>query len=73
MLYRFRALSAIRGASPLFLGLVLLGLAMSCGGFLAWTYQQVSEESCLAFQWLSSLGFSLVFAPLFSKTYRMSV
>jgi len=70
-LFQYRHLPAIRGASPVFLGVVIGGLVLSSIGWLAWTSSDVSTATCLVFQWFSSLGFSLVFAPLFAKTWRI--
>ena len=69
-LYKYRQHPSIRGASPIFLAQVAVGLALLGGSLVAWA-SPVTESSCLAFQWLVDLGFTLAFAPLFAKTWRI--
>jgi hypothetical protein len=69
-LYHYRHHTAIRGASPIFLAQVAVGLALLAGSLVAWA-SPVTETSCLTFQWLVDLGFTLAFAPLFAKTWRI--
>ena len=70
LLWRYRTRPAIRGASPIFLAQVAAGLALLAGSLLAWA-SPVTHASCLSFQWLVNLGFTLAFAPLFAKTWRI--
>lgn len=70
VLYMFKSHAAIRGASPIFLAQVVLGLALMAGSLVAWA-SPVTRSSCMAFQWLVNLGFTLSFSPLFAKTWRI--
>ena len=70
VLYRYKTHPAIRGASPIFLAQVVLGLALMAGSLIAWA-SPVTRSSCMAFQWLLNLGFTLSFSPLFAKTWRI--
>jgi len=70
LLWRYRMHPSIRGASPFFLAQVAIGAAMLVASLLPWA-SAVSNNSCMAFQWLVNLGFTLLFSPLFAKTWRI--
>lgn len=70
VLLHFRTHPAIRGSSPLFLIQVALGLLLLSASLPLWA-SSATQSGCLAFQWLSNLGFTLAFAPLFAKTWRI--
>ena len=60
----------IRSASPLFLLLSILGVALLFGSAFVLVVS-ASAVSCSAFSWLLNVGLQLCFAPLFAKTYRI--
>ena len=67
---RYHHHPVVRSASPLFLQLSLLGLAVLFGaGYLLVAH--VSTASCAAFSWLVNVGLMMTFAPLFAKTWRI--
>jgi hypothetical protein len=46
-------------------------VTMQQGSLIPWVAAPISEASCLEFLWLGNLGFSLIFIPLFAKTWRI--
>ena len=65
-----RASPVIRAASPWFCAIVVLGctlLLLSNYGLLS----LASDASCAAHVWLLTFGYTLTFATLFSKTFRI--
>ena len=66
----FRRHSVIRAASPVFLSLTLLGLAVMFVSSLLLSLPP-STASCAGLSWSFHLGFQLAFAPLLAKTYRI--
>ena len=59
-----------RSSSPLFMLVSFLGLLHLCGAIISLTVPQ-TNAACSAFTWCIQLGFTLVFAPLFAKAYRI--
>jgi hypothetical protein len=62
--------TVVRASTPLFCMLILAG----CQVLLASNYfttTQSTDARCAAQWWLLTIGFSLTFAPLFIKTYRI--
>jgi hypothetical protein len=68
---KFRNQVVIRSSTAPFLLLILLGLGMLIASVLAWSTTVPSDASCASFSWLSNLGFTLLFVPLFLKTWRV--
>ena len=66
----FHRHSVIRAASPVFLCLTLLGLAVMYVSSLMLSLPP-STSSCAGLSWCFHLGFQLAFAPLLAKTYRV--
>jgi hypothetical protein len=61
---------AIRAATPLFCLLILVGcLSLLVSNFGVLT--QSTDSLCAMQYWLLTIGFSLTFAPLFIRTYRI--
>ena len=67
---RYRSHSMLRSNSPLFMVISLLGVMLLFAAILA-LVTTPSSSSCLAFSWLIQLGFTVTFAPLFAKAYRI--
>ncbi len=67
---RQRGTTVFRSASVPSMSLILCGLALLFAGSLA-LVSTPSTSSCAAVMWLGSLGFTLTFAPLFMKTWRI--
>ena len=66
----YRCHPVIRSSSPAFLSTSLFGVVVVlCGTFVL--VQPASSMACSALAWLWSFGFSLTFAPLFAKTWRI--
>ena len=66
----YRQHPVIRSSSPIFLSTSLAGVALLlCGTFAM--LQPATTATCSSLAWLWSLGFSLTFAPLFAKTWRI--
>ena len=66
----FHRHSVMRAASPVFLSLTLLGLAVMFVSSLMLSLPP-STGSCAGLSWCFHLGFQLAFAPLLAKTYRV--
>ena len=66
----FHRHSVMRAASPVFLCLTLLGLAVMFVSALMLSLPP-STVSCAGLSWCFHLGFQLAFAPLLAKTYRV--
>ena len=66
----FHRHSVMRAASPVFLCLTLLGLAVMFVSSLMLSLPP-STSSCAGLSWCFHLGFQLAFAPLLAKTYRV--
>ena len=66
----YRNHPVIRSSSPQFLSMSLLGVIVLLAGTIV-LVQPPSFYSCSALAWLWSFGFSLTFAPLFAKTWRI--
>lgn len=60
----------IRSSSLPFMILILLGLSLLALSSILWSLSP-SHDSCMGFQWIACLGFTLVFIPLFAKTWRI--
>ena len=67
---RYRSHASLRSASPLFMVISLLGIGLLFASILALVLTPTSQ-SCVAFSWLIQLGFTVTFAPLFAKAYRI--
>ena len=67
---RYRQHALLRSASPLFMVVSLLGVMLLFGAILALVLTPTAS-SCAAFSWLIQLGFTVTFAPLFAKAYRI--
>ena len=66
----YRSHPVIRSSSPHFVSTSLLGVCvLLCGTYVM--LQPASSATCSAMAWLWSFGFSLTFAPLFAKTWRI--
>ena len=70
-IWYFRRRTAIRSSSPVFLFVMVLGLAMLFLSGIFFSYANPTDESCGAAFWLLDLGFYLTFAPLFAKSWRI--
>lgn len=69
VLANYRA-PVIRAATPSFCAVIILGaIAMLCSNFFATLV--VDDVHCAASTWLLSIGFTLTFASLFIKTFRI--
>ena len=66
----YRNHPVIRSSSPVFLSTSLFGVAVLLVG-TALMVQEATFDKCSAMAWLWSIGFSLTFAPLFAKTWRI--
>ena len=66
----FRNHPVIRSSSPAFLSTSLFGVAVLLVG-TSLMVQPATFSTCSALGWLWSFGFSLTFAPLFAKTWRI--
>ena len=66
----YRNHPVIRSSSPIFLSTSLFGVVILLFG-TAGMVQPATLASCGAVAWLWSVGFSLTFAPLFAKTWRI--
>jgi hypothetical protein len=67
---RHRAHVVMRSSSVPFLLMTLLGVGMLLVAAGAWS-SPPHANSCAIFGWLSNIGFSLLFVPLFLKTWRV--
>ena len=68
--FLYRNHPVIRSSSPHFLSMSLLGVAVMLEGTSV-LVQPPSFATCSGMAWLWSFGFSLTFAPLFAKTWRI--
>ncbi|KJE89213.1 hypothetical protein CAOG_009332 [Capsaspora owczarzaki ATCC 30864] len=72
MVWGFRRVRIIQSASPVYLELILLGAVMS----MLWIFLDYSDDpsssQCTARVWMRHLGFGVMFAALFLKTYRIA-
>ena len=67
---RYSSHPVFRSSSPLFMLVWFLGLLHITGAIVTLGLTQ-TNASCIAFTWCTQLGFTLVFAPLFAKAYRI--
>lgn len=67
----FRDLAIIRMSSPTINMLASFGVIVVMGTVVLAGAGASSAEMCKAQYWLASIGFTLSYAPLFSKTYRV--
>ena len=70
LIVRHRGNIILRSASPPFMVLSLVGLLLLFGAIPALVLPPTSS-TCTAFSWLIQLGFTVTFAPLFAKAYRI--
>jgi hypothetical protein len=68
---RFRQKSVLRSSSVAFMVIMLMGLMIFTISAILLALDKATVASCGAFIWLSALGFSATFAPLFIKTWRI--
>lgn len=67
-----RRVRIILSASPTFLLLILIGAILSCVNVFLLYQETLSENNCVAAAWARHLGFGIIFAALFLKTYRIA-
>lgn len=74
-----RNATVVKVSQPLFLGLICLGtLVMGSSIFVLgvddqdWS-QRACDRACMATPWLFAIGFSVCFAALFSKIWRLNI
>jgi hypothetical protein len=70
MLWRYRLHPMIRSSSPFFMGFTAVGMMVLVISLPYWA-SPASDSNCRTFQWMANIGFSLTFAPLFAKTWRI--
>ena len=66
----YRNHPSMRSTSPSFVFTSLLGISLMFIATLFWV-SQATITNCNAFSWCLNLGFTLTFAPLFAKTWRI--
>ncbi len=70
LLFTSRESKIMKASTWSFCLLIVLGSIVMLSANYAWASFQ-TNSSCAAHVWLVSLGFHLIFAPLFMKTYRL--
>ena len=70
VLLRYARHKAFRSASPLFVAVSLLGILCIYVSIVL-LVQTPSSAMCSGFTWTTQLGFTLIFSPLFAKSYRI--
>lgn len=74
VVYYYRGHNLIKGSSPLFLVLFLVGIQMLCASVIPRALESETSQSphqCNADLWLSNLGYTLLVGALLVKTYRL--
>ena len=67
---RYASHPVFRSSSPSFMLISFTGLLVLCAAMLQLSLVQTNGV-CAAFTWCTQMGFTLIFAPLFSKAYRI--
>ncbi|AYV86402.1 MAG: hypothetical protein Solumvirus9_2 [Solumvirus sp.] len=67
----FRNTKLIRGSTPLFCCLILIGGIIFVSSVWMWPYQGATDTGCKAFNWLLHLGFTLMIQSMVIKTFRL--
>ena len=70
-IFYHRRNSAVRSTSPTFFCLSLVGVLTLMASMLIVTRPTPDSPLCSALNWTAQLGFTLLFAPLFLKAYRI--
>lgn len=70
VVYLYENTPVMRYSSPMFLGLILFGLAMVYGQVILWVGKP-TLATCNAKVWIGFLGFVLTMAALITKTFRV--
>lgn len=60
-----------RFMAPMFVTVLLVGAAVAYSALFTLVEQPPSDAACVAFPWLAGIGFVLLFACLFAKTFRI--
>lgn len=71
-IFFFRRDTVVLAASPVFLGLVLIGVIMCFTGAIVWV-SEPSEDICAARIWLPSIGFTLCMGAMIIKNVRLMI
>lgn len=69
-IYVYRSTPVMRYSSPLFLGLILLGLTLLYVHLIFW-YGYPTKVTCNLKAWIGFIGFSFMLSAQISKTYRV--
>lgn len=69
-LYVLRRDAVILASSPVFMGLIIVGVAMVFAAAIAWV-ESPNESACTARIWLPSLGFTLCMGAMIIKNVRL--
>mmetsp|Transcript_4839 Transcript_4839/g.9945 ORF Transcript_4839/g.9945 Transcript_4839/m.9945 type:complete len:996 (+) Transcript_4839:50-3037(+) len=76
---RYKKTRVVRASQPIFLHMICFGVAILASSIIPYTFdnRMVSFDgcniACNSVFWLLSLGFSVVFAALYTKTYRVAL
>lgn len=80
--WHFRKNSVVRASQPIFLEMIAAGVLIMClsifpmsvddGNFLQAGDTRLGTVACMSQVWLLSIGFTTIFAALFSKTWRIN-
>ncbi|KAL7534423.1 hypothetical protein ACHAXR_007962 [Thalassiosira sp. AJA248-18] len=68
----------VRASQPIFLNIITAGAALMALSIIPLTLdlgvtdQEGADAACISFPWLLTIGFSLTFSALFTKTYRIN-
>ncbi|KAK5575078.1 hypothetical protein RB653_010334 [Dictyostelium firmibasis] len=68
--YKYRASSSIRSASPIFLIFILFGALIVYGGIILWV-SSLNDRVCNGRLWMVTLGFSTLIGSLVVKNFRI--
>merc|ERR1711966_438221 len=68
--YHNRKAKVVRASQPIFLYIICVGTAFIGASIIPLTLGP-EDGPCQAFPWMLSIGFSLTFSALFTKTYRI--
>ncbi|KJE95971.1 hypothetical protein CAOG_006349 [Capsaspora owczarzaki ATCC 30864] len=69
---RYRRIRAVLSGSPKFLFLMLVGAALSMFWVILSYQEEVTSNLCVARVWARHLGFAIIFAAIFLKTWRIA-